>query len=109
MTWAIDLLPEARDDLKKLDGSQKVLVTKAIEKVWQNPLPANEGGYGKPLGSRNDTDLAGCFKIKLKNAGLRIVYKLVRTEDMMLVIVIGARADAAVYQMAQYRIEKYDL
>ncbi|MEE0434920.1 MAG: type II toxin-antitoxin system RelE/ParE family toxin [Peptococcaceae bacterium] len=109
MTWNVDLLPEAKDDLKKLDGSQRRLVQRAIEKVLRNPLPANEGGYGKPLGNLIDTDLAGCCKIKLKNAGLRIVYKIIRTDKEMLIIVIGARADSAVYNDAQKRIKKYNL
>lgn len=109
MTWTLRYLPEISDDLNKLDGSQRIVVRKSIQKVLQNPLPTNEGGYGKPLGSRNDTNLTGCYKIKLKNAGLRVVYKLIRTNDTMLVIVIGARADSAVYKMAKLRIEKYDL
>lgn len=109
MTWNVDLLPEAKDDLKKLDGSQRRLVQRAIEKVLRNPLHANEGGYGKPLSHLSDTDLAGCCKIKLKNAGLRIVYKIIRTDNEMLIIVIGARADSAVYNDAQKRIKKYTL
>ena len=35
--------------------------------------------------------------------------KLVRRDDDMLVIVIGARADDEVYQIAQRRVEKHDL
>lgn len=109
MNWNLDFLPEANDDLNKLDGSQKHLVLKAIDRVRRNPLPTNEGGYGKPLGSLHDTNLTGCCKIKLKNAGLRIVYKLIHTDNDMLVIVIGARADSAVYHIAQTRIDKYNL
>lgn len=46
MSWNVKYLPEALEDLKKLDGNQKILVRKAIQKVCQNPLPAAEGGYG---------------------------------------------------------------
>lgn len=109
MTWTPRYLPEADEDLAKLDHSQRLIVRKAIDKVLQNPLPANEGGYGKPLGNLGNTNLASCCKIKLKNAGLRIVYKIIRTDKDMLVIVIGARADSAVYNIAQQRIEKYHL
>ena len=109
MTWTPRYLPEADDDLAKLDHSQRLIVRKAIDKVLRNPLPTSEGGYGKPLGSLSDTNLAGCCKIKLKNAGLRIVYKLIRTDKDMLIIVIGARADSAVYNLAQQRIKKYDI
>lgn len=109
MSWEVEYLPEAKQDLKEIDGSQRLLVLKAIKKVKQNPLPIYEGGYGKPLGNKNNTDLSGFFKIKLKNAGLRIVYKVVRKNDKMLIIVIGARADEEVYSIAQKRILNHEL
>lgn len=109
MKWDITYLPEALDDLRRLDGSQRILVRKAIQKVSLNPLPETEGGYGKLLGNRNNTNLSGFLKIKLRGAGLRIVYKLVRLEDKMLVIVIGAREDEEAYESAYKRIQKHDL
>lgn len=109
MSWQIEYLPEAVKDLKGLAGNQQLLVAKALKKVSQNPLPENEGGYGKPLGNHNETKLSGLLKIKLKSAGLRIVYQLIRTETEMRIIVIGARADDEVYQTAQKRVVKHDL
>ncbi len=109
MNWTLKYLPEAKDDLNALAGNQRILVAKAIEKVRQNPVSIYEGGYGKPLGNRNDSDLAGFLKIKLRGAGLRVVYKVVKTETEMLVIVIGARADDEVYQIAGKRIKKHGL
>ncbi len=109
MNWDITYLPEALDDLRRLDGSQRILVRKAIQKVASNPLPESEGGYGKLLGNRNSTNLSGFLKIKLRGAGLRIVYKLVHIEDRIIIIVIGARADEEVYESAYKRIRKHDL
>ena len=109
MKWKLSYLPEAAKDLKNLDGSQRILVVKAINKVLENPLPDYEGGYGKPLGNRSGSDLSGFLKIKLKNAGIRVVYKLIRTEIEMLVVVVGARADSEVYDIAQHRNKKYNL
>ena len=106
MTRKVVFLPEMEKDLRKLDGSQRNLVFKAIKKVQTNPLPVSESGYGKPLGSGNETDLTGLLKIKLSAAGLRIVYKLIRTETEMLIVVIGARADNEVYEIAQNRINQ---
>ncbi|WP_449241426.1 type II toxin-antitoxin system RelE family toxin [Desulfoscipio gibsoniae] len=74
--WQVEYIKEAVEDLKRLDYSQRLLVLKAIDKVSNNPLPQTEGGYGKPLGNRNNTRLAGYLKIKLKKPGLRVVYKL---------------------------------
>ena len=70
MNWKLEYLPEAEKDLKDLDGSQRILVLKAIKKVQQNPLPIEEQGYGKPLGNHSSTSLAGLLKIKLRVAGL---------------------------------------
>ena len=91
MNWKLVYLPEAAKDLKNLAGNQRLMAVKAISKVLQNPLPVTEGGYGKPLGNKQGNDLAGFLKIKLRDAGIRVVYKLIRTETEMLVVVIGAR------------------
>ncbi|MCB6287272.1 type II toxin-antitoxin system RelE family toxin [[Clostridium] scindens] len=109
MSWNVKYLPEALEDLQKLNGSQKILIRKAIQKVCQNPLPENEGGYGKLLGNKNNTNLSVFLKIKLRGAGLRIVYQLIRHDDNMLVVVMGAREDDEVYEMAQKRINKHNL
>lgn len=109
MSWDVKYLPEALEDLRKLDGSQKILIRKAIQKVCRNPLPENEGGYGKYLGNKNNNNLSGFLKIKLRGAGLRIVYQLIRRDDDILVIVIGAREDDEVYETAQKRIHKHNL
>lgn len=104
--WKIEYLREAVEDLKKLDNSQQIQVVKAIEKVSVNPLPQVEGGYGKPLGNRSTSKLAGYLKIKLKKLGLRVVYRLVVEDGVMKIIIISARADDEVYITAQKRIDK---
>ena len=80
--WELSFLPEAREDLRALDGSQRIRVVKAIAKVQSNPLPSSEGGYGKPLG---------------------------RIEHAMRIVVIGVRSDDAVYREAQKRRESHGL
>jgi mRNA interferase RelE/StbE len=105
MKWKLAYLPEAEKDLKDLDGSQRILVQKAIKKVQNNPLPVDENGYGKPLGN----NLTGFLKIKLRAAGLRVVYKILRIDNVMIIIVIGVRADEEVYDIARKRAVKHDL
>ncbi len=109
MKCKVFYLPEAEKDLIKLDGSSRLLVRKAIDKVSSNPLPASSGGFGKPLGSKSAGDLTGFLKIKLRASGLRIVYKLIKQDNDMLIVVIGARADDEVYETAEKRAEKYNL
>ena len=109
MNWTIEYLPEALKDLTNLDGSVKPSVLKAIKKVSENPLPDSEGGYGKPLGNHSSSDLSGFMKIKLKKFGLRVVYKLIRTDTAMKIVIISARSDDKVYTDAEKRIKKHDM
>lgn len=106
MNWDVRFLKEATEDFNRLDGSQQKIVTKALLRISQNSLPANEGGYGKPLGNYTANKLSGLLKIKLKAHGLRIVYQLVRVKWQIVVIVIGIRADGQVYSEAQTRINR---
>ena len=109
MSWEVRYLPEVLDDLRALDGSQRILVKKAIAKVQTNPLPDTEGGYGKRLGNKGGTKLSGFLKIKLRGAGFRVVYQLVRKDNHMIIVVIGARADDDVYNIAHQRIQGHGL
>lgn len=103
MTWRVEYLKEALEDLKQLDRSQRLQVLKAIKKVSSNPLPQNEGGYGKPLRNINSVRLAGLLKIKLKNSGLRVVYTLAKGKRSMTILVVSNRADNEAYLLAQKR------
>lgn len=109
MSWSVEFLEEAKKDLKRLDRGVQTQVVKGIKKVAQNPFSIHEGGYGKPLGNKNNTDLTGLFKIKYRDLGIRVVYRLEYTETMMKIIVISARTDEQVYKEALKRREKYGI
>lgn len=109
MNWTLKYLPEVEKDLKQLGGNSRILVQKAIKKGQTNPLPVNEGRYGKPLGNKGETNLTGLLKIKLKSVGIRVIYKLIRTKTEMLVVVVGARADDEVYETANHSADKHNL
>ena len=104
MSYRIVYTEEAYNDLEALDGSIKFQVDAAILKVSQNPLPNSEGGLGKPLGNKQGVNLTGYYKIKLVKSGIRVVYQLVRVDEIMTIIVIAARADDEVYEIAAKRI-----
>ena len=106
MSWSVEFLEEAKKDLKRLDRGVQTQVVKGIKKVAQNPVSIHEGGYGKPLGNKNNTDLTGLFKIKYRDLGIRVVYRLEYTETMMKIIVISARTDEQVYKEALRRRER---
>lgn len=109
MTWNIEFLDEAEKDMKKLDHSVQIQVLKGIRKVSRNPLSAEEGGYGKPLGSKSGTNLTNLMKIKFRDLGIRVVYKVERVDGVMKIIVISARSDEQVYKEAAKRREKHNL
>jgi mRNA interferase RelE/StbE len=104
MSYAVEFIESARKDLDSFDPSSRRIIERLIDRVAENPLPKNEGGYGEPLGHRHGKNLTGLCKIKLLKLGVRVVYRLVRTEEnIMKIIVIAARADDAVYTMAAER------
>lgn len=109
MTWNIEFLEEAAKDIKRLDHSVRIQVLKGIQKVSRNPLPVQEGGYGKPLGSKSGTNLTDLLKIKFRDLGIRVVYKIIFDDGIMKIVVVSARADEQVYKEAAKRREKYQL
>lgn len=109
MSWDIKYLKEAKKDMAKLDPSQRDKVIKAVRKAAQNPLPVNEGGYGHPLSNNKETKLAGLLKIKLRGEGLRVVYKVIRQGEKLVVIIVDVREDSKVYKEAERRRKKYNL
>lgn len=109
MNYQINFIPEALTDMKKLDHSVRPQVVKGLQKVSQNPVSIYQGGYGKPLGNKDGTNLAGLFKIKFRSIGIRVVYSVEEKEGVMTIIVVSVRADNQVYQEASKRRSKHDL
>lgn len=109
MTWKLEYLPEALDDLAALDNSIRQPVIKGIKKVQQNPVSKEEGGYGTPLGNKEGNNLTGLFKIKFLKYGVRVVYKLERQANLMKVVVVSVRAENKVYNEAGSRRIKHNL
>lgn len=108
MSYKLFFLKEAIEDYKSLDGSARIVVDKALKRILLNPLPNYEGGYGKPLANLSNSKLAGLMKIKLKSSGLRIIYKLEKHHNEILIIIIGTRADFKVYKETAKRVAKLD-
>lgn len=109
MNWKIEFLDDAFKDLKRLDHSSQLQVIKGIQKVSQNPLPNYRGGYGKPLGNKKGNNLTNLLKIKFKDLGIRVVYKIEITDNIMKIIIISARTDEQVYKEAQKRRTRFHL
>ena len=104
--WTPQFLPEAIIDLKKLDNSLAKQVFKGIAKVLKNPLPIPDG-YGKPLGNKSGNNLTGFFKIKYRGIGIRVVYTLVPSKNVMNILTISKRDDEHCYTAADKLYKKY--
>ena len=61
------------------------------------------------MGNKNGANLTNLLKIKFRDLGIRVVYKVERVEDVMKIIVVSARTDEQVYREAARRKEKYEL
>jgi len=105
MSYSVEYHVDAEKDRAALDASVRNQVDRAIIKVSQNPLPKSEGGYGTPLGHKGGKNLTGLCRIKLLKLGIRVVYKIIREGEKMKIIVIAARADGEVYDIAAERNE----
>ncbi len=109
MMWTIEFLEEAKKDLQRLDHSVQVQVLKGIQKVAQNPVSVHEGGYVKPLGNKRGINLTNLLKIKFRDLGIRVVYKIEKTDTLMKIIIVSTRTDEQVYKEAAKRKGKYRL
>ena len=90
--FRIEFTEGAEKEFEKLDGSIRLQVLRALAKRVENPIvPAAR------LSGSNDS----LFKIKFRDAGLRLIYKVYEEEILILVVTIGRRDDGEVYKKIQ--------
>jgi mRNA interferase RelE/StbE len=94
------LTEEAREDLHDLDRSVQVVVLKAIKKLQNEPEKR-----GQPLGSRSRSSLTTFRKLVVGDRDYRIVYRVDPDGTVVVIWVIGRRADNEAYELAMSRIK----
>lgn len=95
-SYRLEFLESALREWSALDGSVKVLFKKLLARRLESPhVP----------GSELHGTLAGCYKIKLRAQGYRLVYQVRDEALVVLVIAIDRRDKDRVYQAALKRIE----
>jgi mRNA interferase RelE/StbE len=93
MTYELAFLPVALAEWKKLDGSvREVFKKKLAERLEQPHVPAAK------LHGQKDR-----YKIKLREAGYRLVYEVRDNVLILLVVAVGKRERDAVYRAAAKR------
>lgn len=95
------LTRQAKDDIRDLDGSARKLVLKALRKLESDP-----DKRGAPLGSRAAGNLTGFRKLVVGDRAYRIVYRI-EGDRVVVVWVIGARADNECYELAIARLRAH--
>ena len=95
MAYSIRVHEEFVAELNKLDHTIKQQLRKKLDKVVENPhVPKN----------RLSGELHNCYKIKLRKAGVRLVYQVNDDEIYILMLTVGKREDNEVYDTALTRI-----
>jgi mRNA interferase RelE/StbE len=94
-TYSLEFRPAALEEWKALDGSIKKPLKKLLAKRLEMPhVP----------GGRLTGDLLGCYKIKLRKQGIRLVYKVEDAKLVVIVLAVDRREDSQVYKSALARL-----
>ena len=95
MAYSIKVHADFVSELNKLDPIIKQQLRKKLDKIIENPhIPKN----------RLSGELHNCYKIKLRKAGVRLVYQVNDDEIYILLLTVGKRADNEVYNAALTRL-----
>lgn len=87
------------EDFKRLDASQQQLIFKAIKKK----LTLDPEGYGKPLSGQ----ASDFWRLRVEDC--RVIYRIEKEQVLVLVIKVGIRRDAHVYEELYARIKKLEM
>ena len=99
----VRLTEEAREDFHDLDGAAQRIVAKGLRKLRTDPHLR-----GQPLGSRTRGDLTTFRKLVVGNRDYRIVYRVESSNTVVVVWVIGRRADGEAYELAMARLRLHE-
>lgn len=95
MIYELIFLPSAKKEWDKLDHSIKQQFKTILQKRLSNPHVPSAALHHMP----------NCYKIKLRSAGYRLVYRVDDGVVSVFVIAVGKRDKSAVYQTAQHRLD----
>ncbi len=90
----LEFLPSAQKEWDKLGSTIRDEFAKALRKRLSNPR----------VPSARLSDMPDCYKIKLRSAGYRLVYRVYDDRIVVQVIAVGRRDRNAVYKTAAGRV-----
>jgi mRNA interferase RelE/StbE len=93
--WRLRFQTDAWEEWKALDGAPKQELRELLIKRLAQPRVPGSALHG---------ELAGCYKIKLRKHGYRLVYELLDDVIVVLVLAVDKREDSAAYEAAIKRL-----
>ena len=94
MSYELEFKESARKEWSRLDNSIKTLFKKKLAERLAAPRVESARLSGMP----------DCYKIKLRDAGYRLVYQVMDARVVVVVIAIGKRENDLVYRSARERL-----
>ena len=96
--YQIEWTEYSKNDYTKLDGSQKIFVDKALNRIKLRGMSAGQPLHGS---------LALCNKLNNKKMGLRVIFREVQGKvEVVQIVVIGKRDNETVYKVAENRLNE---
>lgn len=93
MTYELAFLDEALKEWRRLDNATRAQFKSKLAERLQNPKIPSARLHGAKAR----------YKIKLRNAGYRLVYEVKDQQLLVLVVAVGKRERNAVYRAAERR------
>lgn len=94
MSYSLEFKESALKEWQKLDGTIREQFKKKLAERLVRPRVASARLSG----------MADCYKIKLKNAGYRLVYQVDDKYIVVIVVAVGKRENLTVYRSAGDRL-----
>jgi len=94
-TYRLAFEASALKEWNRLDGSIKEPLRKLLKKRLENPRVPSAALHG---------ELRDCYKIKLRQQGYRLVYRVADDVLMVLVLAVDRRDRSEVYEAALKRL-----
>lgn len=93
--YKLRFMPEALEEWRHLDGSIQSVLKKLLAKRLDQPHVPGGALHGP---------LAGCYKIKLRQQGVRLVYAVEDDHLLVTVVAVDKREHGVVYESAMARL-----
>ncbi len=93
--YALLFMPEALEEWHRLDGSVRANLKKLLARRLENPHVPGGALHGP---------LAGCYKIKLRQQGIRLVYFVEDDRLVVMVVAVDKREGGVAYASAAVRV-----